>query len=977
MLRKKRVAVLLLVILLASTILSPFISFPVFDVSAMATIGYLKSPKNTTTGINRQPKVRIWANGTGTLTANFYENSTGAYIRRQTNTSLSPAVLVGWNFTQANSIGEKYYWKFTLDDGVVNNSKWYWFTTKGTIPTQTSPSPANASTGRGLLTKTNITVATGGDGDKLTVDMYYNQTKGTWINYQHNASVGNITMKILETWMKTGMTKYWWRVTVNDGTTNVSKIYWFVTKHNDTAPTQSVSSPTNQSIWRGLGAGTAVTVATGGDLDTMTVCWYGNTTGSWVAYGIKRNAGNVTYQRNYTKANTGNTKYWWKVTACDKAGTGTNVSAIYWYSTRHNDTTPIQSSPAPSNESLLRGLNPRIYITTMSGADNQTMVLNIYNNKTGSWVRSGNKGNCINGTYSFPETWASTGNTKYWWKATLDDTLYGGSTNVSKIYWFTTRPNDTIPAQSSPTPPNGSTGRSLSPYTYITVATGGDNQTMTINWYTNCTGSWLAYGIQTSVNNGTYGAHIQAVTGQKKYWWMCTVYDGTTNVSKTYWFTTRPNDTIPVQSSPAPSNGSTGKALSPGTTITIATGGDNDTMTVCWYGNKTGSWVCFGIKRGGNGTFLRNYTAASTGQTKYWWKVTMNDGTTNVSKIYNFVTRPNQTTPVISSPSPTNASTGQDKNIATKAAVATGGDNDTMTVNWYNNKTTSWVCYGINRSVTNATYAQSETWASADGTKYWWKVTCNDGTINATYWFCFTTSGVSSTLTLTSPTVTPTTGISSYTKYFFNITWASSSGNGASSGYLKVSISTSAGWSQNVTVPWISGSDTTGALYSYNTKLTTVGSYTFQFWGYDGVVYASSTNTSNPTVSAQDLSLSIVQSAQVLWFNLTSMGTYGSQTNMNATGQTTGTPALQLQNQGNIPLNLTISINSSAAPGMTFKWNTVAAPSTATVATASMYQFKMNLAVSATQNLWLWTDFVNAQPGTGQRYIYINTTQGP
>jgi hypothetical protein len=109
------------------------------------------------------------------------------------------------------------------------------------------------------------------------------------------------------------------------------------------------------------------------------------------------------------------------------------------------------------------------------------------------------------------------------------------------------------------------------------------------------------------------------------------------------------------------------------------------------------------------------------------------------------------TSPVESSPSPANASTGKALAPKTNITVNTGGDIDTMNITWYNNKTGSWVQYGVNNSVTNGTYRQTASWASSGTTKYWWKCTVDDGITNKTYWYYFTTAASGDT---TKPTMT-------------------------------------------------------------------------------------------------------------------------------------------------------------------------------------------------------------------------------
>jgi hypothetical protein len=93
---------------------------------------YLIFPKNQSTEICRQPSCILWANNTAgrALTINFYENTTGVWIKRQLNSSVTANTTVQWNYSQASVDGESFYWNVTADDDVTNISDTYHFTTK-------------------------------------------------------------------------------------------------------------------------------------------------------------------------------------------------------------------------------------------------------------------------------------------------------------------------------------------------------------------------------------------------------------------------------------------------------------------------------------------------------------------------------------------------------------------------------------------------------------------------------------------------------------------------------------------------------------------------------------------------------------------------------------------------------------------------------------------------------------------------------
>jgi hypothetical protein len=90
------------------------------------------SPTNSSTGISLTPKCNITIGDPDgdAMTVNFYENSTGSYVLRQTNSSCANGTY-RWTNAQATSYNQKYYWKVYVNDGKgYNVSSWYCFTTQ-------------------------------------------------------------------------------------------------------------------------------------------------------------------------------------------------------------------------------------------------------------------------------------------------------------------------------------------------------------------------------------------------------------------------------------------------------------------------------------------------------------------------------------------------------------------------------------------------------------------------------------------------------------------------------------------------------------------------------------------------------------------------------------------------------------------------------------------------------------------------------
>ena len=96
-------------------------------------------PANTSTNIEIQTTCHITvSDGDGdTMTIYWYENSTGNWVLRQTNTLVNNGIYY-WNFTQATNYFTMYYWKVSVNDSVTNTTAIYHFTTK---PQPSTPSP--------------------------------------------------------------------------------------------------------------------------------------------------------------------------------------------------------------------------------------------------------------------------------------------------------------------------------------------------------------------------------------------------------------------------------------------------------------------------------------------------------------------------------------------------------------------------------------------------------------------------------------------------------------------------------------------------------------------------------------------------------------------------------------------------------------------------------------------------------------------
>jgi len=89
-----------------------------------------------------------------------------------------------------------------------------------------------------------------------------------------------------------------------------------------------------------------------------------------------------------------------------------------------------------------------------------------------------------------------------------------------------TSPANNAPQISNPYPVDGSSGISLTPTLNITVSD-ADADTMNITWYSNSSGSWVAFGYNNSVVDGTYHQIFANATVNGQWWyWKVKVDDG-------------------------------------------------------------------------------------------------------------------------------------------------------------------------------------------------------------------------------------------------------------------------------------------------------------------------------------------------------------------------------------------------------------------------------------------------------------------
>ena len=123
------------------------------------TIMLVSPAPNGTNNVNLYTPCKIWANDTegATLDVYWYENTTGGWVLRNTNGSVSANSTVSYIFSQFAVYSTTYYWKVTVNDSVNNISAIFHFTIQA-INTSVNPiSPYNVTSSSLTITATNNT----------------------------------------------------------------------------------------------------------------------------------------------------------------------------------------------------------------------------------------------------------------------------------------------------------------------------------------------------------------------------------------------------------------------------------------------------------------------------------------------------------------------------------------------------------------------------------------------------------------------------------------------------------------------------------------------------------------------------------------------------------------------------------------------------------------------------------------------------
>ena len=490
-------------------------------------------------------------------------------------------------------------------------------------PIQSNPSPNNESIDVGVSTGSVSVTVNDADGDSLdwTIETYPS------IGSDSGSGEGNGVKSCSISGLTYDVT-YTWYVNVTDGTDWTNNSYWFTTESN-TVPSISNPNPVNGST--GVSVDTSSISVTIADSETS----FNWTITTSPDIGSDSDNDETDGTKTCTVAGLSyDAVYYWTVTAYD---------GLLWTNTTYHFTVesdpgggpppnsaPVISEEYPEDESTLQVLTPICHFL-VTDANIDTITVNIYNSTDGItyyWQQKNDSvptGTTIYWNYSQ----ASEYNTLYYWRVYAND----GTINISRIFSFTTYPNN--PMITSEIPADGAVDVTRNTSVSITIID-YQGDTMNITWRSNSSGSWVDFGYNNSIGNGTYSKRfINSTDYNTQYWWSVNISDdngGWTN--DTYSFTTEVNN-APIISDPIPRDGK--QSISIYTTnlsVLITDANSNFNYTIETYPD-IGSNTAYGVGSGVKGCTVSGLNHS----TVYTWYVNATDGIDWTNESYTFTTK--------------------------------------------------------------------------------------------------------------------------------------------------------------------------------------------------------------------------------------------------------------------------------------------------------------------------------------------------
>lgn len=487
-------------------------------------------------------------------------------------------------------------------------------------PTQSNPSPNNESIDVGVSTGSVSVTVNDADSDSLdwTIETYPN------IGSDSGSGEGNGVKSCSISGLTYDAT-YTWYVNATDGNYWTNNSYWFTTESN-TAPSISNPSPSNGST--GVSVGTSSISAAIADSET-TFNWTITTSPNIGSDNANDESDGV---KTCTVAGLSyDAVYYWTVTAYD-GSLWTN--ATYHFTVESDpgggpppNSAPVISEEYPEDESTLQILAPICHVK-VTDANIDAITVNLYNSTDGItyyWQQKNDSvptGTTIYWNYSQ----ASEYNTLYYWKVYAND----GTINISRVFRFTTYPDN--PVVSSYSPADGAVDVTRNTSVSITIFD-YQGDTMNITWRSNSSGSWVDFGYNNSIGNGTYNQRfINSTEYTTQYWWSVNISGSWTNA--TYSFTIELN-TAPAISDPIPRDGRLRVSIYTTNLSVMITDANSLFNYTIETSPDIGSIAAYDVGDGVKGCTVSNLNYSIV----YTWYVNATDGETWTNTSYSFTTK--------------------------------------------------------------------------------------------------------------------------------------------------------------------------------------------------------------------------------------------------------------------------------------------------------------------------------------------------
>jgi len=632
--------------------------------------------------------------------------------------------------TGSPSEDECYYWNFTTV--AISNAAPYINEAYPDGITNLAPNPQ---------LRVNVSDV---DGDLMNITWKWNNS-GTWQVFAQNSSVGNGTYYAYNANFSEFNTTYEWMVSIYDGYSYTNATYWFTTEVDDPPYVEAIN-PANGSTGIEYNPVLQGGISNPEEYQTFNVTFYWNDGGVWKQFAyLEKNyttsplfTFSVQNDNNFSALNT---TYYWKIVIQDDSNV---VTYVYHFTTA--DMPFNIGGESPSNGATDVELNPTLQVVisrnTVSLPKEYFVNVTWKWNDSGVWKQfdftqvnlTGHTSETINSTNA---NFSDYGTTYEWGVFCYDGTYW-----YNKTYTFTTIGNS-LPGICIVSPANGSTdvtlNSSISAYVYNLET----NETVTVIFLWNNSGTWEAFSNHTDITVEEYPGTLVTANSSiateynTTYEWGINVTDAYGNtVFRTYTFTTVGNNP-PVITLVSPANNSATNNTSVVLSVNV-TDTENDTMNVTFY---WGNGTAIDTKQTAGG--IINVTVSNLSTGNYTWYVTVNDTYHNVtSPLWHFSISTNHA-PTIILTHPNNG-TGAWTSPVTLMAFVTDADNDNCNVYFYAKASfeASYRLVGSVAATGTSTGIQVQIAFNAfDGTTYTWYAVAKDphnATATSAVWSFYT-----------------------------------------------------------------------------------------------------------------------------------------------------------------------------------------------------------------------------------------------